>query len=351
MGNFNTTLVSCKGRRSKQKRKPVVGSFNNPIGTHEGIKTIEADNLCNLSRDSGLCICVVTWNMNGQVSYEDLVEMTGRNRRFDLLVVGLQEVPRDNVARLLQDALVETHELLGKAMMQSLQLYVFGPKNSDLFLKDLKVDKHSVGGFGGMMRRKKGAVGIRISYKGFRMVFINCHLSAAHAGNVEERNAECRHISHSLFSKYWNPYARPPQITIWLGDLNYRLQGIYTHPARDLIQRNLHTLLRSKDQLLQEAERGQILNGYCEGTLTFKPTYKYNLGSSNYDTSYKVRVPSWTDRILFKIGDPGNITASLHCYESVDDIYSSDHKPVRAHICFKVSKYQSHPTRNSIVDM
>lgn len=46
--------------------------------------------------------------------------------------------------------------------------------------------------------------------------------------------------------------------------------------------------LTSKDQLLQEAERGHIFNGYCEGTLTFKPTYKYNSGSSNYDTSYKV---------------------------------------------------------------
>ncbi|PPR94188.1 hypothetical protein GOBAR_AA26482 [Gossypium barbadense] len=106
------------------------------------------------------------------------------------------------------------------------------------------------------------------------------------------------------------------------------LQGIDTHPARTLIQRNLLRLLTSKDQLLQEAQRWQIFNGYCEGTLTFKPTYKFNIGSSNYDTSYKVRVPSWTDRILFKIEDPDEISASLHCYEPVDDIYSSDHKPV-----------------------
>lgn len=46
--------------------------------------------------------------------------------------------------------------------------------------------------------------------------------------------------------------------------------------------------LRRKDQLLQEAEKGEVFNGYCEGTLSFKPTYKYNVGSSNYDTSYKV---------------------------------------------------------------
>ncbi|XWS21105.1 hypothetical protein CRYUN_Cryun30bG0026800 [Craigia yunnanensis] len=74
------------------------------------MKTVEADNLCDFSRNSDLCICIVTWNMNGQVSYEDALDLVGSNRRFDLLVVGLQEVPRNNLARLLQDALVETHE-------------------------------------------------------------------------------------------------------------------------------------------------------------------------------------------------------------------------------------------------
>lgn len=200
-----------------------------------------------------------------------------------------------------------------------------------------KVDKHSVGGCGGLIRRKKGAVAICMSYNGIQMVFISCHLSA-HARNVEERNSQCRHISHNLFSKYMNPYSKPAQVTVWLGDLNYRIQGIETHPVRNLIQKNLHRFLTSKDQLLQEAERGQVFDGYCEGTLTFKPTYKYDVGSSNYDTSYKVRVPSWTDRILFKIQDMEEIRASLHSYESVDDIHSSDHKPVKAHLCLKVNE-------------
>ena len=104
----------------------------------------------------------------------------------------------------------------------------------------------------------------------------------------------------------------------------------------------------------------------------FKPTYKYNVGSSNYDTSYKVsifrrfesflnsfqnkllqlsldisdgftqmlcqiRVPSWTDRILFKIDSSSGIDAVLHSYESIDCIKSSDHKPVKAHLCLKVN--------------
>ncbi|XP_062157551.1 type IV inositol polyphosphate 5-phosphatase 11 [Alnus glutinosa] len=306
--------------------------------SHEGIKTVGVvDKLCDFSSNSDLCICIVTWNMNGQVSYEDLAELVGSSRKFDLLVVGLQEVPRDNILQLLQAALAETHIVLGKAIMQSLQLYVFGPKNSGSLVKELQVDKHSVGGFGGLIRRKKGAVAIRINYKGIRMEFISCHLSA-HASKVEERNWQCKHISHSLFSKNWNPYAKPTHITVWLGDLNYRIQGIDTHPARYLIQKDHHRMLTRKDQLLQEAERGRIFNGYCEGRLTFKPTYKYDVGSSKYDTSYKVRVPAWTDRILFKIEDVEKINATLRSYESMDGIYSSDHKPVKAHLCLKLEK-------------
>ncbi|KAF2324496.1 hypothetical protein GH714_014834 [Hevea brasiliensis] len=330
-------MGNCNGTRGGKRRfKFLMREQTDSMSTHEGIKTVKVDNLCDFSRSSDLCICVMTWNMNGKVSYEDLVELVGSNRKFDLLVVGLQEVPRKNIAGLLQAVLVDTHILQGKAIMQSLQLYVFAPLNSGLFIKELKVDKHSAGGFGRLIRRTKGAVAIHINYKGIRMVIVSCHLSA-HARNVEERNSQCRHISHNLLSRNWNPYARPAQITLWLGDLNYRIQGIDTYPARNLIQKDLHRLLTGKDQLLQEAERGQVFNGFCEGTLTFKPTYKYNVGSSNYDTSHKVRVPSWTDRILFKIQDD-EITASLHCYESIDDIYSSDHKPVKAHLCLKVNE-------------
>lgn len=46
----------------------------------------------------------------------------------------------------------------------------------------------------------------------------------------------------------------------------------------------------------------------------------------------QVRVPAWTDRILFKIEDVEKINATLRSYESMDGIYSSDHKPVKAHL-------------------
>ncbi|KAL2459157.1 Type I inositol 1 [Forsythia ovata] len=327
------SLISTKRR----KRKIPLGIIDSADASHEvGITTVEPNKSCEFSTTSDLCICIVTWNMNGKVSYEDIKELVGRDRKYDVLVAGLQEVPRSNILGLFEDALADTHILLGKAVMQSQQLFIFGSKSSHLFIGEVEIDKHDAGGCGGLIRRKKGAVAISIRYKGIQLVFISCHLSA-HVHNVEERNSQCRHISHSLFSKTWNPFAKPAPVTVWLGDLNYRLQGINTLPARNLIQNNLHGLLTTKDQLLQEAERGQVFNGYCEGTLAFKPTYKYDIGSSDYDTSYKIRAPAWTDRILFKIEDK-DINATLHSYESVDSIDSSDHKPVKAHLCLKLNK-------------
>jgi inositol-1,4,5-trisphosphate 5-phosphatase len=55
---------------------------------------------------------------------------------------------------------------------------------------------------------------------------------------VEKRNSEFQHISHSLFSKYGTPYAQSADITVWLGDLNYRLEGISSIPARKMIEEN-----------------------------------------------------------------------------------------------------------------
>ncbi|KAJ0967688.1 hypothetical protein J5N97_024605 [Dioscorea zingiberensis] len=339
MGNYNSFY--CLQRRSNEPRGQRLDLIGNEQARHHGIKTVNVQKNCEFSSSQGsvLCLCIITWNMNGKLSTEDFAAIVGREPRFDLLAIGLQEVPRHNIAQLLQSALTETHSLLGEATMQSLQLFLFGRKNSEIHMKEMKVDKHAVGGCGGFRRRKKGAVAIYININGVRMVFVCCHLSA-HADKVEKRNSQCRNISHTLFSKDRNPYSRPLHLTVWLGDLNYRIHGINTLLVRDLVQRNLLSLLRNKDQLLQEAERGLVFNGYCEGTLSFKPTYKYNVGSSDYDTSYKIRVPSWTDRILFKIDSGAGIDAILHSYESMDFINNSDHKPVGAHLCLKVNNVQ-----------
>jgi hypothetical protein len=36
--------------------------------------------------------------------------------------------------------------------------------------------------------------------------------------------------------------------------------------------------------------------GYNEGPLLFRPTYRYDAGTDQYDTSDKMRVPAWTGK-------------------------------------------------------
>ena len=58
-------------------------------------------------------------------------------------------------------------------------------------------------------------------------------------------------------------------------------------------------LLR-QDQLLQTISSGRAFTNFCEGKVTFLPTFKFDKGTSDYDTLHKQRIPAWTGRIVFR---------------------------------------------------
>jgi hypothetical protein len=78
-------------------------------------------------------------------------------------------------------------------------------------------------------------------------------------------------------------------------------------------------------------ENKRVFNGFNEPEINFQPTFKFDLGTSQYDTSEKKRVPSFTDRILtfknpLKVHDPKWL--SYNTYTSYMESTVSDHKPV-----------------------
>lgn len=133
----------------------------------------------------------------------------------------------------------------------------------------------------------------------------------------------------------------------WCGDLNFRL----SQPREEVIQWITDTSFPQqspvnlrKDQLRTILNEGAVLRGFEEGPIMFPPTYKYDPGTHNFDSSSKQRTPAYTDRILFKgkghtrgyIRRVSHESTSsckdgvIEClvYDSVPSICTSDHKPV-----------------------
>lgn len=114
----------------------------------------------------------------------------------------------------------------------------------------------------------------------------------------------------------------------WAGDLNYRING-NRKMIQSLVEMKMREVLLANDQLSAEMRAGRCFSGFNEAEITFPPTYKFDTGGKEsliYDTSPKQRIPSWTDRILFKCRAPRAIKAIN--YTSDMRISMSDHKPV-----------------------
>lgn len=85
------------------------------------------------------------------------------------------------------------------------------------------------------------------------------------------------------------------------GDLNYRIDL-----PRSIVKANIRSgnldLLLEHDQLRKEMASNQSfrLRSFKEADITFPPTYKFDPGTDDHDTSEKERIPAWCDRILYR---------------------------------------------------
>lgn len=84
--------------------------------------------------------------------------------------------------------------------------------------------------------------------------------------------------------------------------------------------------------MLKYGSQRPLTSRLKEGFLDFKPTFKYDKECDVYDTSKKMRVPSWTDRVLYK---PDN--CKLRYYGRRENRFS-DHRPVLALFECRVKK-------------
>ncbi|KAJ5919019.1 hypothetical protein N7466_009962 [Penicillium verhagenii] len=154
-----------------------------------------------------------------------------------------------------------------------------------------------------------------------RICLVTAHLAAGFA-NYDERNRDYETIDRGLRFQKSRTIADHDTV-IWLGDFNYRI-GLGNQIVRDLLAQRDYQRLYENDQLNLQMTAGRAFQFYSEGPIGFAPTYKYDIGTENYDTSDKARIPAWCDRVLWR---GSNLRQTQY---QVANLLVSDHRPVWA---------------------
>ena len=204
----------------------------------------------------------------------------------------------------------------------------------------------------------KGALVTRFVLDDSSICFINCHLAAGQTQTSHRNNDVASILEAEELTPQPDPDERSSlyvgggdgtqildhEICILNGDLNYRIDAIPRDTVISMIKRGELTKLLERDQIMVSRRRvsGFRLGPFAELPITFAPTYKYDVGTDNYDSSDKKRAPAWCDRLLYRgAGRVKQIEYRRH------EVRTSDHRPVSG--VFKIRVKTVDPKRRAKV--
>ncbi|CAE6454924.1 unnamed protein product [Rhizoctonia solani] len=326
---------------------------------HDSVRAALAQRLPEYSSPHKCQIFVGTWNLNGKVMriYSLLLCHTepspqppvdkllpwlfprADSTEPDLFVLGFQEIVPLTAQQIVQtdpekkrmweDYILDTlatrrdrnsdYVVLRSEQLVGTALILLCKTEATAHIRNVEAATRKTG-LGGMSGNK-GAVGIRLDYYDSSFCFITAHLAAGHI-NVEERNSDYRTIANGLSFLRGKTIGSHENV-IWLADTNYRI-NLDNSEVRYLAVNDQLGVLYDADQLKVAMEAQAAFMGYEEGPILFRPTYRYDLYSDEYDTSEKQRIPAWTDRVLYR-----GTGLDLAAYDRAE-LKQSDHRPIYA---------------------
>ncbi|XP_067640591.1 type II inositol 1,4,5-trisphosphate 5-phosphatase [Eurosta solidaginis] len=282
-----------------------------------------------------------TWNVNNKPYSDSPLDLWLANgdEAADIYAIGFQELGTSAKALTFSEnrpdplwiskLLSSLHkgaeyEELTSVRLVGMMLTIFIRKSLRPYIARCRVKTVARGVFNTL--GNKGGVGVSIQLNEGNICFINCHL-AAHMGFVEARNEDYGGIVRGMiFDDDLKRTINDHDHIFWIGDLNYRIEeppGLQLQCNR--ASPDAYDVLVNYDQLRIEMGKGNCFDGFSEGRIKFRPTYKYDVGTDNFDSSEKQRAPAFCDRILWK-----GVRIEQLAYDSIMDIRMSDHKPVYA---------------------
>lgn len=331
--------------------------------------TINIETIESFCDDPSDLICsIVTWNLAEESPAEEEAAFFKQFRGHDIVLISGQECenikPRRAEGRRSREYRRLMIKYLGSEYVP-IALHMLGGIQFGLFCKrsilnDVKLVSVADVTCGiGNVFHNKGAIAAFVTLQNkspaqsLRLLFVTAHM-AAHVKNTEARNSDFWRIVSELEeqvpAQFLAPRASDVECTgeyllnsvdriFFCGDLNYRIdlpRERVEHTVREAKKHEkvgpkaLEKLLRH-DQLRAVMAEGSAFPGFAEGQISFDPTFKYDKGTQDFDTSPKQRIPAWTDRVLFKPKGTRVLT-----YDSVPLASRSDHRPVFA--SFRVNR-------------
>mmetsp|Transcript_24705 Transcript_24705/g.83352 ORF Transcript_24705/g.83352 Transcript_24705/m.83352 type:complete len:701 (+) Transcript_24705:66-2168(+) len=307
---------------------------------------------------------VGTWNVNGKICSEALLSEWFRNGAQcelavpDIYSIGFQEfvdltarnVLSDDVSRrkecatrveaVLTSLHGERYVAVGMEQCVGVLLMVYVHPRLVGAVTHVRADVIKCGfGVGDARAGNKGGTAVRMAVHGSQLCLINAHLPAG-ASHADERNDTFDEIVAGLQKAYGErlrggPFPSPLEhdLCVFAGDLNYRLEPggakeEQNQVVRDAVAQGNWGKLLQIDQLRAQQRAGLAFQGFAEASIDFQPTYKYDAGTSRYDSSEKQRVPSYCDRVLWL--EPHGAACKPVAYVACQGVLVSDHKPVTA---------------------
>ncbi len=332
-------------------------SLNNPL-IDEELRKYEDQYTSN----DELFIYFGSWNVAGKepkdgiMLFEWLFPMQDM-RTPDMYIIGLQEIVDLNAKNIVlssNSSKVDFWRMLMLRHLNEIDKYVV-LKTLDLvgifcivFIKEnLKENVKNIDstivrtGLMGTMGNK-GSCLLRFNYNDTSFAVSSGHLSSG-AGNVNSRITEINEVLNRNFPIN-NMRYKDHEVQFLFGDLNFRIDLEYNE-CKNMIKNGSLTALSAYDQLNKAKTVSTSLNELDEGPLKFSPTYKYTIGTSEYDQKKK-RVPSWCDRILFKKSDLVEVIEYNRLEYTV-----SDHKPIYGLYKVTTTKVDQYAKKQIIQDL
>ena len=277
----------------------------------------------------------------------DAVKNSGVQGAVSVLATDLSSMGTCATMDVIKEHIGKGFECIVSMLMVQIGLLVFVRRKGDNcpVVDKTKIFTHSEGtGAFGMAPNKGGNVARIIVGGTTSITFVATHL-AAHMKYDEVRDLNAMQvINNARFGEQMIDVDAQSHHTIWMGDLNYRIDlGLTSSDVKKVLRvdnkerfEEVQTLLREKkfdqlyaaDQLKNSIENGKAFTGFKESPIEFPPTFKVRR-QDGYEYNPQ-RVSSWCDRILFKSlpSCEGNII--VKSYEAISKLSTSDHKPVRA---------------------